>query len=79
MQSLLLILSSRRYFAPVWLFASINIIIGTWVLYLPTVKEQLGLDDGQLGIAIFCFSAGLLSTCSICRLSPTSAAKTSTC
>lgn len=61
MQSLLLILSSRRYFAPVWLFASINIVIGTWVLYLPTVKEQLGLDDGQLGIAIFCFSAGLLT------------------
>lgn len=61
MQSLLLILRDRRYFAPVWLFASLNIIIGTWVLYLPTVKENLALNDSQLGLAIFCFSFGLLS------------------
>lgn len=61
MQSLLLILGNRRYFAPVWLFASINIIVGTWVLYVPAVKERLGLDDGELGLAIFGFSMGLLA------------------
>lgn len=60
MQSLLLLLSNRRYFAPVWLFASLNIVIGTWVLYIPAVKERLALDDGDLGLAIFCFSLGLL-------------------
>ena len=61
MSSLSLILRHRRYFAPVWLFASLNIIIGTWVLYIPDVKARLGLSDGELGLAIFCFSGGLLS------------------
>lgn len=61
MDSLLLILRNRRYFAPVWLFASLNIVIGTWVLYIPTVKERLALDDGDIGLAIFGFSLGLLS------------------
>lgn len=60
MKSLLLILSDRRYFAPVWIFASLNIIVSTWVLYVPTVKENLHLDDGQLGLALFGFSMGLL-------------------
>lgn len=60
MQSLLLILRNPRYFAPVWLFASLNIAIGTWVLYIPKVKERLDLTDGDLGLAILCFSFGLL-------------------
>lgn len=61
MNSLLLILRNGRYFAPVWLFASLNIVIGTWVLYIPAVKERLVLDDGDIGLAIFGFSLGLLS------------------
>ncbi len=61
MHSLLLILSSRRYFAPAWIFASLNIIIGTWALYIPAVKEQLNLDDGALGLALLAFSFGLLA------------------
>jgi len=61
MNSLLLILSNRRYFAPVWLFASLNIVISTWVLYVPTVKARLELSDGELGLALFAFSMGLLS------------------
>lgn len=58
MQSLLLILSRKRYFAPVWVFASINIMVGTWVLYIPRVKEKLGIDDGDIGIALFCYAVG---------------------
>ncbi len=58
MNSLLLILSRKRYFAPVWVFASINIMAGTWVLYIPRVKEKLGIDDGEVGIALFCFAVG---------------------
>jgi MFS family permease len=61
MHSLLLILRNKRYFSPVWLFASLNIVIGTWVLYLPTVKDKLGLEDGELGLAIFGFSCGMLT------------------
>lgn len=61
MNSLLLILSRLRYFAPAWVFASLNIMTGTWVLYIPHVKEKLALDDGQVGIAFFCFALGTLT------------------
>ena len=61
MNSLLLLLSRRRYFAPAWLFTSLNIVVGTWVLYLPQVRDRLALTEFEIGIALFCFSAGLLS------------------
>ena len=35
-------------------------MIGTWVLYIPQVKEKLNLDDGQIGFALFCLAFGLL-------------------
>lgn len=58
MESLRLILSRKRYFAPVWVFASINIMVGTWVLYIPRVKERLDIDDGDIGVALFCYAVG---------------------
>lgn len=61
LQSLLLILRNRRYLAPAWVFASLNIVTGTWVIYIPAVKEKLGIDDGQVGLALFAFSMGLLA------------------
>lgn len=60
MHSLLLILRNRRYLAPAWVFASLNIIVGTWALYIPTVKEKLQLDDATLGLALLAFSIGML-------------------
>jgi len=62
MQSLRLILRTPRYFAPVWVFASLNIVFGSWALYIPTVKENLGLNDGALGLALLSMSTGLLIT-----------------
>lgn len=62
MNSLLLILLNKRYFAPAWVFASLNIMIGTWVLYIPRVKDTLQLDDGQIGIALFCLGLGTLTS-----------------
>lgn len=62
MNSLVLILSRKRYFAPAWVFASLNIMIGTWVLYIPRVKEKLALDDGEIGIALFCLGLGTLTS-----------------
>ncbi|MCM4153816.1 MFS transporter [Arenibacter sp. N53] len=59
MKSLRLILSNPRYFAPSWVFASINILFGTWAIYIPTVKEKLGIDKADLGIAIFFLSLGV--------------------
>ena len=61
MRSLLLILSRRRYFGPAWIFASLNVVVGTWVIYLPMVRDRLGLTEAEIGIALFCFSAGLLT------------------
>ena len=61
MNSLLLIFTRLRYFAPAWVFASLNIMVGTWVLYIPYVKNKLEIDDAQLGIALFCFALGTLT------------------
>ncbi|PKA99318.1 fucose permease [Flavobacteriaceae bacterium MAR_2009_75] len=59
MKSLLLILTNARYFGPSWVFASINILFGTWAIYIPTVKENLDIDKSQLGIAIFFLALGV--------------------
>ena len=61
MKSLQLILSNPRYFAPAWVFASLNLLFGTWAIYIPTVKESLSIDKSQLGIAIFFLSLGVFT------------------
>jgi fucose permease len=61
MRSLRLILSNARYFAPAWVFASLNIWFGTWAIYIPVVKDRLGIDKASLGIAIFCLSLGVFA------------------
>ncbi len=60
MNSLQLILTRLRYFGPAWVFASLNIMTGTWVLYIPKIRERLSIDDAQLGVALFCFALGTL-------------------
>lgn len=50
------------YFAPAWVFASLNIVTGTWVLYLPYIKMKFGLNDAEIGVALFCIALGLLSS-----------------
>lgn len=61
MRSLRLILSNSRYFGPAWAFASLNILFGTWAIYIPTVKEDLGIDKATLGIALFFLSFGVFT------------------
>ncbi|MEM9001519.1 MAG: MFS transporter [Bacteroidota bacterium] len=61
MKSLLLILSKQRYFAPAWVFTSLNIWFGTWAIYIPMVKEKLGINKADLGIAIFFLSLGVFT------------------
>lgn len=60
MKSLQLILTNLKYFAPVWVFASLNMVTGTWVLYLPYIKTKFALNDGQIGLALFCLALGIL-------------------
>jgi fucose permease len=61
MKSLKLILSNPRYLAPALVFASLNLWFGTWAIYIPTVKEQLGIDKAKLGFAIFFLSLGVFT------------------
>ena len=60
MKSLWLMLSQRRYFSPAWVFASINIMVGTWILYLPYIKKLFLLNDAEVGSALFFTACGLL-------------------
>ncbi len=60
MSSLKLIVSNARYFSVAWVFCSLNIMVGTWVLYIPHVKETLLLDDSQIGFALFFSALGIL-------------------
>ena len=61
MKSLRLILTNPRYFGPAWVFASLNILFGTWAIYIPFVKEDLEIDKAVLGIAIFFLSLGVFT------------------
>ncbi|NAY92482.1 MFS transporter [Muricauda sp. JGD-17] len=61
MRSLLLIFSKARYFAPAWVFTSLNIWFGTWAIYIPSVKERLEIGKADLGIALFCLSLGVFT------------------
>ena len=60
MKSLQLILRDLRFFAPTWVFSSINILIGTWILYIPYIKTKFSLDDAEVGFALFFTACGLL-------------------
>ena len=60
MNSLRLILSNKSYFAPALVFATINILYGTWAIYIPAIKSKLEINEGDLGFAIFCMAIGTL-------------------
>jgi len=60
MNSLKLILTRRHYFGPALVFATLNVLFGTWAIYIPTIKTKLGIDEGDLGFAIFFMALGTL-------------------
>lgn len=60
MNSLKHIMGRMAYFAPSWVFASINIMVGTWVLYLPFIKAKFTLNEAEIGTALFFTSLGLI-------------------
>jgi len=39
------------------LFLGFGIVSGTWAARIPAVQHRLGLDDGELGLVLFCVSA----------------------
>lgn len=42
-------------------FAADSLMFGSWVAYIPHVKTTLGMNDAQLGLALFGMPIGLLS------------------
>ena len=42
-------------------FATDSVIFGSWVARIPFVKYALGLNDAELGIALFMLPVGLMS------------------
>ena len=61
MNSLLSILKSKSYFSVAFVFSTLNILYGTWAIYIPTIKEKLALDKAELGLALFAFALGIFS------------------
>ena len=48
---------SRAHAALAASFVVLGGVDGVWVSRLPALKHRLGLDDGRLGIVIFCVTA----------------------
>lgn len=58
MNSLMLILSRKKYLAPALLFATLNVFFGTWAIYIPTIIKKIGIDEAELGFALLFFGLG---------------------
>jgi fucose permease len=59
--SLFLILRNKKYLAPGYVFFIMNVLIGTWAIYIPAIKEKLAIDEGAIGFAIFFMAIGTLT------------------
>lgn len=46
--------------AGLWMFFAYGMTFGTWLTRIPNVKNNLGLSEGQMGVAIFTSSTGML-------------------
>ena len=62
MTALRILFSSLRYFAPAFLFATLNILFGTWAIYIPKIIQGLAISEGELGFAVFFMALGTLCT-----------------
>ena len=51
----------RLAFATGLTFAADSLMFGSWVAHIPHVKTELGLNDAQLGLALFGMPIGLLA------------------
>lgn len=58
MSSLKTIVKNKSYLSVAFIFVSLNVLIGTWAIYIPTIKSNLGISEGRLGFALFFFAAG---------------------
>lgn len=52
--------SHRRYIGVALIFFVLSLLFSFWITYIPTVKQNLGLSEGELGLALFFLPMGLL-------------------
>jgi len=62
MKNLFLIFTSRKYFAVAQLFLCLSFSFGTWVIYIPTIKDKLGLSAANLGIVLLFGAIGSIAS-----------------
>ncbi len=58
MKALSLILKSKVFFAPAFIFLTLNLCVGTWAVSIPQIQSKIGFSESELGIAILCFGLG---------------------
>jgi len=58
MKALGLILKSKVFFAPAFIFLTLNLCVGTWAVGIPQIKAKLGFSESALGLALLCFGFG---------------------
>lgn len=59
MKSLIIILKNKAFFSIAYVFATLNILYGTWAIYIPYIKDRLSLNNAELGLALFAFALGI--------------------
>ena len=58
MKALGLILKSKVFFAPAFIFLTLNLCVGTWAVGIPQIKTNIGFSESALGFALLCFGFG---------------------
>ena len=58
MKALGLILRTKGFFAPAFLFLTLNLCVGTWAVGIPQIKSNIIFSESELGIAILCLGLG---------------------
>jgi MFS family permease len=59
-KNLILIFTSKKYFASAQLFLSFSLLFGTWVIYIPFITTKLNLSEGELGFVLLFGAIGAL-------------------
>jgi len=58
MKALGLILKTKAFFAPAFIFLTLNLCVGTWAVGIPQIKAKIGFSESDLGLALLFFGFG---------------------
>lgn len=60
-QSIRQLFAERRFLGVALIFLTLSILLTFWLIYIPYVKTQLGLSEGELGMILFFMPVGLIA------------------